>query len=144
MANTFTATASVLVNASPAKVWEALTTPEMVKQYLFGTEMKADAWEVGSTITYSGSWEGKAYEDKGEILEIEPEKVLVTNYWSNLSGKTGVPENYQKVSYKLDAEGENTKLTITQEGNDSQAAADQSQKNWESVLSGLKNLVEQK
>lgn len=142
MDQTFTAEASISVHASPAKVWEALTTPEMVKQYLFGTEMSADSWEVGSSLTYKGSWEGKEYEDKGKILDIEPEKVLATTYWSSFSGLADSPENYQKVTYKLDAEGENTKLTVTQEGNQTQEAADKSKQNWEMVLSELKKVVE--
>lgn len=142
MENTFTATATTTINAAPSKVWEALTNPEMVKKYLFGTEMNVDSWEVGSKITYKGSWEGKEYEDKGEILEIEPEKILVSTYWSSFSGMADVPENYQKVTYKLEAEGEQTKLTIIQEGSKSEEAAKHSQQNWEAVLGELKKLVE--
>ncbi len=29
--------ATVTINASPSKVWEALTRPELIQQYLFGT-----------------------------------------------------------------------------------------------------------
>src|SRR5258708_7550018 len=114
MQNTFTTEASIVINAPASKVWEALTNPDMVKQYLFGTNVKSD-WKKGSTITYSGEWEGKAYEDKGIILEIEPEKYLLSTYWSSMSGTTDSPENYQKVGYRLTPEGEGTKLTITQE-----------------------------
>ena len=69
--------ASIIVHAPAAKVWEALTNPAMIKQYLFGTEAISD-WKVGSPITYKGEWQGKQYEDKGTIVELEPEKRLVS------------------------------------------------------------------
>lgn len=63
MKNTFTATASIVIDAPRSKVWNALVDPAMVKQYLFGTTMTTD-WAVGSPITYKGEWEGKSYEDR--------------------------------------------------------------------------------
>jgi uncharacterized protein YndB with AHSA1/START domain len=141
MENTFTAEASIVINSSPAKVWDALINPEMVKQYLFGTNVQSD-WKKGSPITYTGEWEGKKYEDKGTILEVEPEKYLLSTYWSSMSGTPDAPENYQKVGYTLTPEGEGTKLTITQENAKTQEAADHSNKNWEMVLGGLKKLME--
>ena len=70
MNDTTTARASVDLKASAEKVWDALTDPAKIKQYLFGTDTECD-WRVGSRIYYRGEWEGKHYEDKGEILEIE-------------------------------------------------------------------------
>ena len=63
MENKFTATTSIIVDAPRSKVWNALTDPAMVKQYLFGTTMTT-TWKVGDPITYTGEWEGKSYEDK--------------------------------------------------------------------------------
>ena len=56
------AIATITINASTSKVWDALTKPELIKQYLFGTEVATD-WQVGSPIRYRGVWEGKTYED---------------------------------------------------------------------------------
>jgi uncharacterized protein YndB with AHSA1/START domain len=39
----------VQINA-PASVWEALVNPELIKQYLFDTEVTTD-WNVGGPIT---------------------------------------------------------------------------------------------
>jgi uncharacterized protein YndB with AHSA1/START domain len=33
---------SIIVNADVAKVWDALTNPEIIKEYLFGTETITD------------------------------------------------------------------------------------------------------
>jgi uncharacterized protein YndB with AHSA1/START domain len=137
----FTAKAETIINAPAEKVWQALTDPEMVRQWLFGTEMTAD-WIVGGQIKYKGVWEGKEYEDKGEILELTPEKKLVSTYWSGMSGLPDAPENYQKVSYELEPAGDGTKLTITQEGNKSEESAQHSEGNWKTVLESLKKLAE--
>ena len=141
MNENFIAKASIAINAPASKVWEALTNPEIIKQYLFGTEAKSD-WKVGSPITYKGVWEGKAYQDKGIILELVPNKLLVSSYWSAFSGMPDVPENYQKVSYELVEEAAKTTLNITQENAKDQKSADHSGENWKMVLGKLKELLE--
>ncbi|CAN5303431.1 hypothetical protein BH09BAC6_BH09BAC6_36660 [soil metagenome] len=50
---------SIIFKAPAAKVWEGFTSREMVKKYFFGTNLKSD-WKIGSPITFSGEWEGKA------------------------------------------------------------------------------------
>ncbi len=52
------AKASISINASIAKVWDALTNPEVIKQYMFGTEIISD-WKEGSPIIWKGEWQGK-------------------------------------------------------------------------------------
>lgn len=141
MNNKFTAQATTLVNAPASKVWDALTNPSLIKQYLYGTEVTSD-WKVGSPITYKGEWEGKSYEDKGEILQIEPDKLLVSTFWSSLAGLPDLPENYKTVRYELLREGDGTKLTITQDNNATQEEADHSTQNWTTVLDKLKELLE--
>ena len=141
MNNKFTTQATTLVNAPASKVWDALTSPSLIKQYLFGTEVTSD-WKVGSPITYRGEWEGKSYEDKGEILQIEPDKLLVSTFWSSLAGLPDLPENYKTVRYELSPEGSRTKLTITQDNNATQEEADHSTQNWTTVLDKLKELLE--
>ena len=141
MAKEYIAKASIIINMPTEKVWEALTTPEMIRQYLFGTQVTTD-WQVGSSITYRGEWQGKAYEDKGKILQVEPQKLLVSTYWSSLSGLADIPENYNTVRYELSAEGSRTQLTIIQDNNATQEDASHSEQNWKMVLDGIKNLLE--
>ena len=141
MNNKFPAEATTVINAPASKVWDALTNPSLIKQYLFGTEVTSD-WKVGSPITYRGEWEGKSYEDKGKILQIEPEKLLVSTFWSSLAGLPDVPENYKTVHYELSPEDGGTKLTITQDNNANQEEADHSAQNWNTVLDGMKKLLE--
>ncbi len=141
MNKTFLAKATITIDASAPKVWEALTRPQLIKEYLFGTDVTTD-WQVGSPITYKGVWQGKPYEDKGKVLQNEPGKLLVSTFWSSLAGLPDRPENYQTVRYELSAAGEVTHLTVTQDNNPSQEAADHSGQNWQMVLGGIKKLVE--
>jgi uncharacterized protein YndB with AHSA1/START domain len=141
MSKTYIAKVTTIINASASKVWDALTKPDLIKQYLFGTEVTTD-WKVGSPITYKGTWEGKTYEDKGKILQIEPGKLLVSTYWSSFLGVPDLPENYQTVRYELSAEGGGTRLTIIQDNNATQEDAEHSEQNWKTVLDGLKKLLE--
>ena len=99
-------------------------------------------WRVGSPIVYEGTWEGKAYQDKGVVLQVEPEKLLVSTFWSALSGLPDIPENYQTVRYELAAEGGGTRLTIVQDNNASPEDANHSAQNWNMVLDGMKKLLE--
>ena len=141
MNQTFIAKATTTINAPALKVWDALTKPELIKQYLFGTEVTTD-WQVGSPISYQGIWEGKAYEDKGKVLQVEPGKLLISTFWSSLAGLPDVPENYKTVRYELLAEGGGTRLTIIQDNNATQEEASHSEQNWKMVLDGMKKLLE--
>ena len=115
MQDQLTATASIILNAPPEKVWKALTDPALIKQYLFGTDAHSD-FKKGSAITYTGEWEGKKYEDKGTIIEAIPNALLHTTYYSSMSGKEDKPENYSNVYYRIEPTGRQTVLTLTQVG----------------------------
>lgn len=132
----------ITIKAPVSEVWNALTNPDIIRQYFFGTHADSD-WQTGSSITYSGTWDGKEYRDKGKILEIEEERKLSHTHWSSLSGTEDVPENYYTVTYSLEPKGEDqTILKVSQEGNMSRESASHSGKNWEMVLEKMKGLLE--
>lgn len=138
----FIAKSAIQINAPASKVWEALVNPKLIKQYLFGTDVSTD-WKVGSSITYKGIWDGKPYEDKGTILQIEPEALLVSTFWSAFSGLPDSPEYYQTIRYELHPDhGAKTTLTVTQDNNKSEEAATRAEQNWNMTLEAMKKLVE--
>jgi uncharacterized protein YndB with AHSA1/START domain len=137
----FTAKAKTTIYAPSSKVWDALTKPDLIKQYLFNTEVISD-WKEGSPITYKGEWEGKAFEDKGKILKMEREKLLMSTHWSPLSGVPDSPENYHTVTYKLSEKDGSTEVTISQDNNASEEEKAHSEENWKTVLAGMKKLLE--
>jgi uncharacterized protein YndB with AHSA1/START domain len=141
MNSKFIAKATTTIHAPVSKVWQALVNPEIIKQYLFNTEVVSD-WKEGSPILYRGEWQGKPFEDKGRILKIEPEKVLMSTHWSPLAGVPDNPENYHTVAYTLLDKGDSTEVTITQDNNASEEEKEHSEQNWRTVLTGMKNLLE--
>ena len=141
MDNKLIAKATTTINASASRVWEAIINPKLIKQYLFGAEVISD-WKEGSPIIYKGTYEGKTYEDKGSVLKVEPEKLLLITHWSPLSGSPDTPENYHKVRYEVDAKNGSTQLTITQDNNSTEEEQEQNAKFWKMVLDGMKKLLE--
>lgn len=138
---TETARASIRVATDRDTVWHALTDPETIARYLFGTRVESH-WQPGSPITYRGEWEGRPYEDRGTILDIVPGERLVTSYFSPLSGKPDVPESYQNVSYLLADDEDGTRVTITQDGCADRAEAERMSANWATTLESLRSVVE--
>jgi uncharacterized protein YndB with AHSA1/START domain len=132
---------SISINAPVSKVWDALTNRELIKVYFFGTECISD-WGKGSPIIYRGVWEGKAYEDKGNIIDIEPEKFIFYNYWSSMSGTEDILENYAEIRYELSADNNRTTFTVIQHDIKTQEAHDHSTTNWGYIMDGLKKMLE--
>lgn len=137
----YNAQATTLIHAPVSAVWEALVNPALIRQYMFDTDVVTD-WKVGSPILYKGVWQGKPFEDRGQVVELEPEKRLVTTHWSPLSGVPDTPENYHRVSYELSREGHATRVTLIQDNNASAQEKQDSEKNWGMMLEGLKKLLE--
>ncbi len=135
------ATAEIEVNASAGKVWEALTDPDQIQRYMFGSRVETD-WEPGGPIVWRGEYEGKEYEDHGTIVEIEPKRHLEVTHFSPLSGKEDVPANYHTLSYTIDERGEQTRISLSQDNNATEEEAEHARLNWEKMLIGLKEVVE--
>lgn len=132
---------SIHINASTFKVWDALTNPELIKIYFFGTECISE-WKKGSPILYRGIYDGKPYEDRGNVIDIETGKFILYNYWSSFSGTDDVLDNYSEIKYELSVDENGTIFTIEQRGFKTKEAHDHSEKNWGYVIDGLKKMLE--
>lgn len=142
MSKDFVVKSAVQINAPASQVWQALVDPKLIKRYLFDTDVTTD-WKVGSPITYTGVWEGRSYEDKGMILKIEPERLLISTYWNSFSGVPDTPEYYQTVRYELNPNGgTHTTLTVTQDNIKSEEDVIRSEQNWNITLEALRKVVE--
>jgi uncharacterized protein YndB with AHSA1/START domain len=136
------ATAECEIDAPPDKVWRALTDPKLIKKYMFGSEVKTD-WQPGSPITWKGEFEGREYEDKGEIISVDPGRRLEVTHFSPLTGQEDRPENYHRVRYELQQTTGGTSVRLSQDNSSSAEEAEHSAANWQMMLDGLKNVVEQ-
>ncbi len=135
------ATASIDILAAPSAVWEALVDPTAIRQYMFGTQVVTN-WQKGSPIVWKGEWQGKPYEDKGEILIFDPPHRMSYSHFSPLSGQPDVPENYHRVTIELSGKGQQTRVTLTQDNNQTEEERQHSQDNWKMMLENLKHYLE--
>ena len=132
---------SISINAPVGRVWDALINPELIGQYMFGTNV-ISGWKEGSPIIWKGEWEGNKYEDKGVILKLEPERLIQYSHFSPLSGQQDLPENYHTVTIELSGKGKQTFVSLLQDNNATEEAREHSEKNWKIMLDGLKKLLE--
>lgn len=135
------ARASVTINVTSDEVWNALVTPEAIKQYMFGTNVVSD-WREGSPIVWKGEWQGKSYEDRGVILQLKPARIIQYSHFSPLAGLPDRPENYHTVTIELSGEGNQTCVSLAQDNNSTEQARAHSEKNWEMMLTALKKFLE--
>jgi uncharacterized protein YndB with AHSA1/START domain len=135
------AKASISINAPADKVWNALTNPEVIKQYMFGTTAISD-WKEGSPIVWKGEWQGTTYEDKGVILKLNPERLIQYSHFSPLSGKLDLPESYHTVTIELVSDDAETTVSLFQDNNETGQEREHSEQNWQMMLDALKKLLE--
>ncbi|MFI5153097.1 MAG: SRPBCC family protein [Chitinophagales bacterium] len=132
---------TIPINAPASAVWKALTKPDLIKEWLFGTNVISD-WRVGCSILFAGNWQGKDYADKGTILRFEIEKVFEYNYWSGFSGLPDRPENYSVIRFELAPNGNATILTLTQNNFPTEAMYEHTAQNWDATLELMKKIIE--
>jgi uncharacterized protein YndB with AHSA1/START domain len=132
---------SIEIPAPPERVWEALTTPDQIAKWFFGVDTESD-WTVGGTLVHRGEYQGRPYEDRGEILELDPPKRFVHTHWSPMSGTADAPENHQRVTWSLEPTTDGTELTVDEDNLPSDQAKSISDQSWPQVLENLRALLE--
>ena len=142
MRHDLTVSQSIEINASPDKVWHGLISPDIIKEYLFGTETITD-WKVGSPIIFQGEYQGHKYTDKGTVVENVLHKKISYRYWSGFSGLEDKPENYSLVTYALDSkDGKHTTFTWTQKGFSNEDGYNHSKSGMDTFLKSVKEAIE--
>jgi uncharacterized protein YndB with AHSA1/START domain len=127
------------IRTTPAKLWEALTTPEFMKQYWFGIDFQTD-WKVGSPWKM-GYPDGRVT-DTGEIVEFKCPRRIVLK-WRHALRPELAAEGDARCVIELEPKDGAVKLTVTHsiERADSkliEAVAG----GWPQILSNLKSLLE--
>jgi len=135
------AESAVTIEAPPSRVWDVITDPVATREFMFGAQLATD-WSVGGPITWRGTWEGKEYEDKGVVREVQPGRRLVYTHFSPLGGQEDKPENYHTLTWTLQDQGGRTLLTLAQDNNPTAEAAEHSQGMWDRLVADVKRLSE--
>jgi uncharacterized protein YndB with AHSA1/START domain len=136
-----TTSTTIQIGAPIERVWHALTTPEEIQRWFFGVQTESE-WREGSAIVHRGEYRGRAYEDKGEIVRIEPPTLLVHTHWSDVSGLPDEPGHYQRVTWSLEEHDGGTLLTVSEENLPSQDAKRASEQSWPQALTALRSVIE--
>lgn len=134
-------TLSRTIHADADRAWAALTDPELVAQWMMGARV-ASTWTKGAPITWKGEYKGKAFTDKGEVVEVEPGRRLVHTHFSPMSGADDVPENHHRLAWTLSPSAGATKLTLVQSGATSAQQAEQFKATWSTMLDALRRAAE--
>ena len=133
---------SVIINADVKKVWDALTNPAKIKDYLYGTETVTD-WKVGSPIIFQGEYQGHKYKDHGMIVENKTNELLSYSYWSGFTGLEDKPENYSTVTYTFKViDANSTEFTWTQKGFKDETGYNHSKSGMTEFLKSVKTVAE--
>jgi uncharacterized protein YndB with AHSA1/START domain len=132
---------TIVLNAPIEKVWNALTQPELVKQWQYGSDLITD-WKVGNEIRFRNEWEGQVFEQWGNVLEVVPNQKIKYSLFFPRPELEDKPENYFIMSYVLSQENQKIKLEIIQEDNRPGAVQEEPQGDENPILQGLKAIIE--
>jgi uncharacterized protein YndB with AHSA1/START domain len=129
------------INAKPEKIWDAMT-PENSAMFP-GAKVETD-WKAGHKINISGEWNGKPFNDYGEIERAEAGRLLSFTHWSKTPER---PADYHVVRYELKPEGDKTRVALAQINKGPNAEIDDKtraefRKNWTMMLESLKKAAE--
>lgn len=142
MDNSLIVSKSINIKSTPEKVWEVLTDPKKIKEYLFGTEVLTD-WKIESPITFQGEYNGQKYIDKGNVIENKKNALLKYDYWSGFSGLEDKRENYSLVTYKIEESDHiSVNLIWHQQGFSSEEGKNHTEQALQSMLEKIKALAE--
>jgi uncharacterized protein YndB with AHSA1/START domain len=127
------------IKTTPQKLWDALTTPEFIRQYWFGAICESD-WKAGSPWTMH--FPDGQVTDAGEILESDPPKRLVIK-WQNEWKPELKAEGYSRCTFDIEPADGAMKLTVTHSVDKASSKLIEAVSGgWPMVLSNLKSLLE--
>ena len=130
------------LGAGPAKVWRAITEPEMLKQWMAPSDVfkvpvaEADVRVGGRYHIVMNAPDGEVHDVSGVYREIVPNKKLVYTWaWKS------TPERQSVVTIELRAAGSGTELTLRHEQFADADARDHHQQGWMGCLARLEKAV---
>jgi uncharacterized protein YndB with AHSA1/START domain/DNA-binding transcriptional ArsR family regulator len=129
----------VYIRTTPQELWDAITRPELTRQYFYGSSVESD-WKVGSPVIHRMANGSIALE--GTIVEAVPPRRLVTTFVM-VHDEEARRDRPSRVTWEIEPLGAVCKLTVTHDDFDGETRTyRQVARGWNPVLSGLKTLLE--
>jgi uncharacterized protein YndB with AHSA1/START domain len=128
----------VFIQATPERIWEAITTPEFTAKYFHGARIRVDEDHYVSHGPDGAVWG----DDK--VLEYDPPRRLVHG-WRSMYDEEMAKERSSRVTWEIEPQDDGTcMLTVVHDQLEGapKTAASVSGRGWMYVLSGLKTLLE--
>jgi uncharacterized protein YndB with AHSA1/START domain len=104
----------ILIHASPSEIWDYLTVPALMKEWMGDEEMEIDLisdWKVGGSFVIKG-FHHVQFENRGTILQFDPGSVFRFEYLSSMSDLEDEARNYTTISFYLTPKKGGTELRI--------------------------------
>lgn len=125
------------INASPEKVWQALTDADLTAQY-WGHANVSD-WQPGSTWEHRQLADAAVVDIVGEVREVDPPRRLVITFEDPHETSGREPS---QVTFLIEPHVGLVRLTVTHENLPDQEMLDGISQGWPAVLANLKTLLE--
>ena len=135
---------TILIEAFPDVVWKFLTKPEFMKHWMGEKEMGIEVstnWKIGNPISISGFHHIK-FENRGTVLDFEPQKKLSYTHLSSLSLLSDVKAHYSIITFLLKKINDKTELTLQLENFPTEAIYKHLNFYWRGTLMQLKSFIE--
>jgi uncharacterized protein YndB with AHSA1/START domain len=127
------------IRTTPARLWEALTDPQFIRQYWFDMDIEC-GWRKGSP--WKMVHPDGTLTDRGEILEIDPPQRMVI-HWLHEWKPELKAEGPSRCTIELEPVDGAVKLTITHEIDRPESRLITAVSGgWPRILSNLKSLLE--
>jgi uncharacterized protein YndB with AHSA1/START domain len=128
------------INAPQQKVWEAITTPEIVATYFHGAQVEG-SYQPGTRIR-TVSADGSQEWGDNTVLEADPPRRLV-HTWRSLYDADLAAEPESRVTWEIEPlPGGYSRLTLIHDKLDASPKTAASVTGWSYYLSSLKSVVE--
>jgi uncharacterized protein YndB with AHSA1/START domain len=128
------------INSPQEKVWEAITTPEIVATYFRGAQVDG-TYEPGTQIR-TASADGSQEWGNNTVLEADPPRRLV-HTWRSLYDADLAAEPESRVTWEIEGlSGGYSRLTLIHDKLDASPKTAASVTGWTYYLSSLKSVLE--
>jgi len=133
----------IAINAPPSKIWEALTAPSQMKQWMSETEIEVITdWVEGRPMIIRGLWYKTNFENRGTVLQYQENRVLSYSHLSSLSRLPDEPGNYTNIKFALEDKDDQAELTLTLDNFPTEAIYRHFAFYWNVAIVLLKRFVE--
>ncbi len=128
------------IKTTPEKVWEALTQPEITRQY-WSNHRNASDWRIGSPWRHEDFDDAALVDIVGTILEsVRPKRLAMT--WA-LPDDADDGSRISRVGFDITEDDGMVRLILTHDKLDERSPmAEGVTEGWQLVLSSLKTLLE--